>query len=67
MDKNTLIKTMKELNPYPEDIFPEPVKSDWEGVGDFLKTHGKNPDRIFAKWGRMVWNNCVNTMTDIVE
>lgn len=59
-----IIKNIKEMNPYPVDIFPEPSDKEWQSIGKFLLEHGMNPDRIFAKWGRMVWNNCVNCMED---
>ena len=59
-----IIKNIKEMNPYPSDVFLEPSDEDWKNIGKFLAKHGKNPDRIFAKWGRMVWENCVNCMED---
>lgn len=62
-----IIDNIKAINPYPLDIFPEPSDEDWKDVGKFLKEHGRNPDRIFAKWGRMVWNNCINCMEDYIE
>lgn len=58
------IKAIKEMNPYPSDVFLEPSYEDWNSIGKFLQEHGKNPDRIFAKWGRMVWENCVGCMED---
>jgi len=59
-----IIKNVEELNPYPVDLFPEPTDEDWKNIGQFLADHGKNPDRIFAKWGRMVWANCINCFED---
>lgn len=57
--------SMDKLNPYPIDVFTEPTEEEWKGIGEFLTSHGKNPDRIFAKWGRMVWENCVSSMSEI--
>jgi len=62
-----IIKYLKDTNPYPVDIFPDPSDEDWKDIGKFLKEHGRNPDRIFAKWGRMVWNNCINCMEDFLS
>ena len=62
-----IIKTIKEMNPYPSDIFLEPSEEDWSGIGKYLLDHGKNADRIFAKWGRMVWGNCVSCMEDTID
>ena len=62
-----IISNIKNMNPYPVDIFPEPSDEDWKDLGLFLQSHGKNPDRIFAKWGRMVWANCINCMEDYLD
>ena len=62
-----IIEGIKAINPYPLDIFPEPSDEDWKDVGKFLQEHGRNPNLIFAKWGRMVWNNCINCMEDYIE
>lgn len=62
-----IIENIKAMNPYPLDIFPKPSKEDWKGIGKFLAKYGKNPDRIFAKWGRMVWENCINCMEDYLR
>jgi hypothetical protein len=56
-----IVKEIKERNPYPLSIFPEPKAKDWDEIGKFLLKNGKNPDRIFAKWGRMVWENCADS------
>jgi hypothetical protein len=61
------IKVLDDMNPYPVDIFPEPEDKDWKDVGKFLHKHGRNSDRIFAKWGRMVWDNCVHEMKEYLE
>jgi len=58
---------IRELNPYPSDVFLEPLDEDWKGIGNFLAEHGKNPDRIFAKWGRMVWNNCADVIEQFTD
>jgi len=67
MNIKDIIKDLRRANPYPVDVFPEPSFEDWHEIGKFLQKHGKNPDRIFAKWGRMVWNNCINCLKDYVE
>ena len=61
-----LIDRVRENNPYPVDVFPEPSDEDWKGIGEFLLAHGKNPDRIFAKWGRQVWENCLLNLEDLM-
>ncbi len=49
-----IIVYLEKHDPYPLDVFPEPSDEDWNNLGNFLQMHGKNPDRIFAKFGRMV-------------
>jgi len=61
------IKQIREMNPYPLDVFPEPKEDDWKGIGNFLISHGRNPDKIFARFGRMVWDNCVNQMNGLTD
>ena len=63
-DLKNIIKNVKEMNPYPVDVFLEPSDEDWNMVGQFLLDHGRNPDRIFARFGRMVWANCINCFED---
>jgi hypothetical protein len=67
MELIKIIEHLKNSNPYPVDVFPEPIESDWKEIGKFLHEHGKNGDRIFAKWGRMVWNNCVNQFEELTK
>jgi len=62
-----IIETLKKLNPYPVDVFPEPSDDDWRGIGNFLEQHGKNPDRIFGKFGRMVWESCINLLEELTQ
>jgi len=61
------INEIKEMNPYSSNVFLEPDSEEWKGIGKFLTEHGKNPDRIFAKWGRMVWRNCIKCMEDYID
>ena len=61
-----IIRNIESQNPYPIDLFQEPSYEDWHEIGKFLQEHGKNPDRIFAKWGRMVWQHCIDNMKDYI-
>ena len=54
-----MIKFIKDANPYPIDVFREPTDDEWHEVGKFLADNGRSPERIFGKFGRMVWNNCI--------
>jgi hypothetical protein len=67
MTLKEIVNHLENSNPYPVDVFPEPSYEDWHEIGKFLQEHGKNPDRIFAKWGRMVWNNCIAQLKELTE
>ena len=66
-DSKKLIEAMRYLNPYPSDVFTEPTEAEWKAVAPLLIKNGIVPDRIFAKWGRMVWDNCVNQIEELTE
>jgi len=62
------IAGLKERNPYPIDLFPEPFEDGgWGGIVKFLSEHGYSSDRIFAKFGRMVWMNCIQDVEEYVN
>ena len=62
VEMKSAIASVRKENPYPVTIFSEPDDKDWSTVGLFLKQHGYSPDRIFGKWGRVVWDNCIHRM-----
>ena len=57
-----IIEAVKKSNPYPADIFPDLSDAELREISDILIKHGKSPDRLYAKWGRQVWDNCVKCM-----
>ena len=59
-----LVKTLEDLNPYPSDVFTPPTDKEWKRVAPLLKENGIVPDRIFGKFGRMVWANCISKLKD---
>jgi hypothetical protein len=61
-----IIKNVRESNPYPVALYPEPKQEDWKGIKDFLNKHGKNSDQIFAKYGRMVFEHCIERMEELI-
>lgn len=66
-EKKDLIEFLRGTNPYPVEIFPEPSDKDWSEVGKLLKDNGRNPDRIFAKWGRMVYGWCIENVETFIN
>lgn len=61
------IKLLEKLNPYPESTFIEPTKEEYELMNKALKACGLTSDKFFGSFGRLVWNNCINTLQDIIE
>lgn len=66
-DLKRWLKLIEDENPYPKDIFLEPLEGDWKRAGKVLEENGISSDRVFAKFGRMVWGNCINSMKDNSE
>jgi hypothetical protein len=66
-DLKKIIKDIEKSNPYPISIFPEYSDEDWNKISEFLLKHGKNPDRIFATFGRMAWNNYLNKLKEYID
>jgi len=60
----SVYKHLRNINPYPIDIFPDPSENDTKDLGNFLHEHGRNSERIFGWWGRKVWNNCLDDLRD---
>ena len=44
-----IVQEIKEKNPYPVDIFPEPSDKEWNNTAKLLIKYGRRPERIFAK------------------
>ncbi len=62
-----VISDLRAANPYPVDVFTEPTNEEWRDVGKFLEENGRSSGRIFGKWGRMVWENCIATMEEYFD
>ena len=61
-DIKDMIETLKKENPYPESVFTESTKEEYELMQKVFKENGLIPDRFFGSWGRVVWNNCINRL-----
>lgn len=49
---------LRTENPYPEDIFPEITKEEWEKIDELLKRElGFQLDRVAGNINRKMWNN----------
>jgi hypothetical protein len=67
MNIQEIIEYLGKNNPYPEYIFTEPTEKEWKSVSPLLLKHGIIPDRIMGKLGRMVWNNCIRQIKNLIE
>jgi len=61
------LKYCQQMSPYPEDIFTPPTAEEKKLATKVLLENGIIPDRIFADFGRKVWNNCINDLIDTLE
>lgn len=57
-----IIKSHREKNPYPEDIFREPYKYEKQQLKTVCKDNNIKLDRHFGSFGRLVWNNCLDDL-----
>jgi hypothetical protein len=62
-----IIRYLEENNPYPSDVFTEPSLEDWKKAWKLISDNGIVPDKIAGKWGRMVWNNCIAAIKNLIE
>ena len=53
------IEETRKRNPYPEDIFIEPTKKEYQKMREAFEKAGLIPDKFFGSFGRLVWNNCL--------
>ncbi len=62
-----LINEVRRINPYPDDIFSEPTKEEYEVVQKIFKDAGLDQDKFFGAFGRRVWNNCLDKIEGIIK
>ena len=67
MNKKEIIEALEKLNPYPESVFTEPLKSDYILMKRVLIDAGLTSDRFFASFGRLVWNNCITQLKELSD
>ena len=54
--------------PYPEDIFPEITKEEWERIDKLLKKEmGFSLDRVAGNINRKMWNNMKEWFTERIK
>lgn len=57
--RDEFLSELKRQNPYPPDIFTPPSDEDWKRVSGVLDAAGISSTQIFSKWGRDVFDNCI--------
>lgn len=62
-----ILNDAKAKNPYPEDIFTKPAKEEYITVQKLFKDAGLVQDKFFGAFGRKVWNNCINTIEQLIK
>ena len=60
------VGVMKE-NPYPKDIFPDYKKKELKAIGKILREYGWSLDRLSGSWGRQVWDNCLEAVSEALQ
>jgi hypothetical protein len=54
-------------NPYPKSVFVSISEENIEAVVKLLKDNGYSSDALFGWWGRQVWNNCVDKVSNVID
>ena len=62
-----ILTKAKSKNPYPENIFIEPTKEEYEKLQKIIKDVGLVQDKFFGAYGRRVWNNCINIIEQLIQ
>jgi hypothetical protein len=55
LDMYSVVEDIK--NPYPESVFKEPSKNDYNKINKIIKGQGLSIDGYNGAWGRRVFNN----------
>lgn len=67
MTQPEIIQNLKDNNPYPEKLFPQPSDKNYEDMRLAFLAANMSPDAFFGTLGRKVWNNCVDELTKLNE
>ena len=62
-----VIEKAKNNNPYPTDIFPELSKEEVSKLREVFKEKGISQIRLYASWGRKVWDDCLQEIESFLE
>ena len=55
----SVLKELKDENPYPESIFIPPTDEQFKVAHEALKQVGLTLDKFSASMGKLVWDNCI--------
>jgi hypothetical protein len=67
MSNHEIILLLRKLNPYPVEVFTEPTAEEYVLMKKALSKYKLTPDKFFGSWGRVVWNNAVNAMDELLS
>lgn len=61
------IEKIKQLNPYPEDVFPKMKNQDIKQIVKIMALYGFTPDRYSAHLMRIAYNNAKEDAIKILK
>jgi hypothetical protein len=67
MTKEDKILELKELNPYPENIFIPISDEKLKQIIKLMRDNNISTDCLYGNWGREVWNNCAEKAGELFE
>lgn len=62
-----IIHDLKNMNPYPKDVFIPITDEERKALNKLLKDNGYSPDGLHGNWGRYVWDLCVSKAEELIE
>jgi len=62
-----LVKMLNKVNPYPEDLFPEPNKDEWKKFHKALREAGLSPERFVGSCCRLGYNVCMEKLAALLS
>ena len=62
-----IIEILKNNNPYPERFSKKLTELEYEKLHKICKENNINSEAAFWEWGRIVWDNSIKEIEQIVE
>lgn len=66
MKKQEIIDSLKEMHPYPNDVFIEPTKEQWKKINKALQDAGFNETGVHGAACRIGYNAAIHNLEKLI-